>query len=149
VLLDEEHAGTGRACREGLSEVPRHRSEVVRDKDATLRGSQSEHIAIAHSLQLCRTRGSEVDLRLATEAARDDRVMKTGVRQEADHALPRMQLAPSVLYLLFQISGRSMRFGESILFAFTRREILVHLHLVAQVESDGAVHLLQRQRGKR
>jgi len=75
--------------------------------------------------------------------------MKTGVRQEADHALSRMQLAPRALYLLFQIRGRSMRFGESILFAFTRREVLVHLHLVAQVEGDGALHLLQRQRGKR
>lgn len=65
--------------------MPWHRSKVVCDKDATLPGSQSEHVEIAHSLRLRRTGGKEVDCRLATEAARDDRVMKIGVRQKADY----------------------------------------------------------------
>lgn len=42
-----------------------------------------------------------------------------------------------------------MRLVERIVHALTRRQVLVHLVPVSQVERNGAVHLLESQRGKR
>ena len=41
------------ACRKELREVPRHRSEVVRNEEALLYGSDREHIWVAESIELC------------------------------------------------------------------------------------------------
>jgi hypothetical protein len=41
-----------------------------------------------------------------------------------------------------------MCFPEQTLFLFTSRQILVHFRAMPEIERDGAVDLLERQRGK-
>ena len=65
--------------------------KIVSDENATLRGGDRQHLRVTHTMQfrgMCR---EEVNRRFASCAAGDDRVTEAGVRQEADHALPRRQ----------------------------------------------------------
>lgn len=126
----------------------RHGAKVVSDEDATLGSGDRKYIAIADPMQLRSMCGEEVDRGFAPCAAGDDGVTEAGVRQKADHALSRLQLASRARELLFQISRSGMRLAERILLALSSRQVSVHLRAVSKVEGDRAVDLLQRERGK-
>ncbi len=83
----------------------RHRPKIVTDEDSSL---------------CCCYR----------HAAADNRVAETGVRQEADHGLPRVQMVSRAVELGFQIRWRRMRPAKRILRAVTSREILLDLQPV-------------------
>lgn len=100
-------------------------------------------------MQLRGVCGEEVDRGFTPHAAGDDGVTEVHVRQKADHALSRLWLPARPRQLVFQIDGDGMRFAARILLAFSIRQILVHVRAVAEVEGNGAVNLLQRQRRKR
>ena len=79
--------------------------------------------------------GHKVDCGFTSRAAGDAGVMEAGIRQKADHALPRVLLASCTL--LFQIGGGGMRFAERILLAVSSRQVHVHLRAMAKIEGDG------------
>src|ERR1039457_6058778 len=76
-------------------------------------------------------------------------MVEAGIRQEADHASAssRLQLLPHAFELLFKIGRRRMRRAVCILLALALRYVAFDFALVAQVEGNRSIHLLQAQRG--
>ena len=64
----------------------------------------------------------------------------TGVRQEADHRLPRMKLAARALQLFLHVSGSGIHVADRVLLALTPREILVYFSPVSEIKGNRAVH---------
>lgn len=81
------------------------------------------------------------------QAPGDDRIVETGIRQEANHpsASPRQHLPQQTPELLFDLGRRWMGSGESILLALARRNVLFDFSLLTQVEGERTVNLLDAQ----
>lgn len=97
----------------------RHGPNIVGDENPLVRGGDREDSRITHAVQIRCVCGEEIDRRFAPCTAGDDRVMQTGVRQEADHALARLQLTSRALQVLLQISRNRILLAERMLFALT------------------------------
>src|ERR1039458_4395956 len=97
------------------------------------------------SVARANTSGSGTPCRLAAQTTANDGMVEAGIRQEADHASAssRLQLLPHAFELLFEIGRSRMRRAVCILLALALRYVAFHFALVAQVESNCAINLLQ------
>ena len=89
----------------------------------------------------------KIDCLLTAETPSDDRIVETGIHQEADHlsASPRDGLLPHTLKRHLDFGGRWMGSGESILFALALHNVLFHIFPTSKIEGDRPVNLLEGQ----
>ena len=87
----------------------------------------------------------KIDCRFTAEAPGDNRIVETGICQVADHpsASPRDVLLPQTLERHPDFGRRWMGCSESILFALAFRNVRFRIVLIAQIEGDRAINLLQ------
>ncbi len=131
------------------TEVARHRPEIGSDKNLILLRGEGQHFRVRNSFQPRFMGRKKINSWLTTETPRDDCIVETGIRQEADHSLasPRDGLLPHTLKRLFDFGRRWMRVGESILLTLAFRNIRFHIFATSKVEGDRAINLLEAQRG--
>jgi hypothetical protein len=79
-----EHGRIGGAATDELSEVPRHRTNIMRYKDPAERSSNSENVWVFHTFRDDALRQFEVNLRFAAKNTGDDVLIEIGVGEETD-----------------------------------------------------------------
>jgi len=127
--------------------VTRHRPEIGSNKDPILLRGEGQYPGVGNSFQPGLMGRKKIDCRLTPETAGDDRIVETGIRQEADHpsASPRDGLLPHTLKRHPDFGRRWMRSGESILFALAFRHVSFHIFPTSKIEGDSPINLLEAQ----
>jgi hypothetical protein len=146
-LLDEKDARTLAIRFKEVAEVARHRPEIGSDKNPILTRGEGQHLGVGNSFQ-CGLMGREkIDCRLTAETPGDDRIVETGIRQEADHpsTSPRNGLLPHTFKLHPDFGRCWMGSGESILFALAFHNVPFHIFLTSKIEGDRPINLLEAQ----
>jgi hypothetical protein len=131
-----------------IRKVLRHGLEIVRAENSILLSRLAQDSGIGDSYQLRLAHREEVHRRLTPPTTANDCMVETGIRQEAHHpsALPRWKMPTRAPQLFFQFGRRRMRFCELLFEVFTLRQVLFHVTLIAEVEGDRAINLLEAQR---
>ncbi len=124
-----------------------HRPEIGSDKNPILLGGEGQYIGIGNSFQPSLMGRKKIDCRFTAEAPRDNRIVETDIRQEADHpsASPRDALLPHPLERHPDFRRSWMGCSESILFALAFRNVRFHIFPTSQIKGDRTVNLLQAQ----
>ena len=132
-----------------VRKVAGHGLDVRGDQNSIRRGSQSKNIRILNSLQLGFIRRLKVHRRLATPTTAHDAIVKTCVRQIANHPLasPRKHLLPHALKLFFDFRRIRVHSREFIFELPAFNQVLFGLFFIAQIERDGAVNLFKAESG--
>ena len=134
-LLDEEDARALAIRFQEVTEVTRHRPEIGSDKNPILTRGEGQYFGVGNSFQPSLVRRKKIDCRLTAETPGDDRIVETGIRQEADYpsTSPRGGLLPDALKRRFDLGRRWMGSGERILLVLAFRNVPFHLCGTSQI----------------
>lgn len=146
-LLDEKVARTLAIRFKKIAEVARHRPEIGSDQNPILMRGEGQHLGVGNPFQSGLMGRKRIDCRLTAETTSDDRIVETGIRQEADHpsASPRNGLLPHTLERHPDFRRRWMGSCESILIALAFRNVPFHIFLTSKIEGDCPINLLEAQ----